>query len=214
MKKQWVTALLLFLLIPLVLVLGEMLFSAINPEIAAGHPNYARNYHLLILLRNSSFLASVALVAVLWLLVCLLVIRSKGRSQWWLWLSALGPLGFPVLAMLNDQAPAEADRYARFVRRLNWLVRGAWELCIFVIAWVLAYDAMLLKRTLMIRYEAATKGVSTAQVMDIQNASGGMWAFSEGNEVMYFVVLFYLLLPIAFSLVANMSAKMAPSRAR
>lgn len=214
MKKQWITALLLFLLIPLVLAAEGMLLSVFNPEIAAGHPNYARNYHRLSLLRNSSFLASVAIVAVLWILVCLLVIRSKGRSQWWLWLAALGPLGFPVLAMLNDQAPAEADRYTRFLRRMNWLVRGAWELGTFVVAWVLAYDAMLLKRTLMIRYEAATTGVSTAQIIAVRDASGGMWAFSEGNEVMYFVVLLYLLLPVAFTLAARMSARVVPSSAR
>ena len=69
-KKQSVVALVLLLLIPLVLTLGGMLFNLINPEIAAGHPNYVRNYHLLSLLKNTSFWASVAGVAVLWLLVC------------------------------------------------------------------------------------------------------------------------------------------------
>src|ERR1700690_330055 len=95
MKKQMVPALVLLLLIPMVLLLGGMLFSLINPEIAAGHPNYVRNYHLLNLLKIMSFWASVAVVAVLWLLVCLLVIRSKQRSHWWLFLAALGPSGSP-----------------------------------------------------------------------------------------------------------------------
>lgn len=200
MKKQWLVALVLFLLIPVVVVMGGMLFSAIDPEIAAGHPNYARNYHLLSLLRLTVLWGSLAATAVLWLVVCSLVIRSKNRSQLWLLVAALGPVGFAVLAMLNDQSPVETDRYGRFTRRLSWPVRGAWEICVFLLAWELAYEAMLLKRTLMIRHEAATTGVSTAQIIAVQNASSGMWAFSEGNEVMYFVILFYLLLPVVFAI--------------
>jgi hypothetical protein len=73
---------------------------------------------------------------------------------------------------------------------------------------------MVLKRTLMIRYESATTGVSTAQIMNIQNASGGMWAFSEGLQVMYLVVLLYLLRPIVFSIVGNVAGAMPLRRAR
>ena len=118
-KKQLVVALVLLLLIPLVLVLGGALFSLINPEIAAGHPNYVRNFHLLNLLKKTTMWATAAGVAVLWLLVCLQVIRAKKRSPSWLFLAALGPIGLAVLAMLNDRATEEADRYARFVRNLN-----------------------------------------------------------------------------------------------
>jgi hypothetical protein len=213
-KKQSVVALVLLLLIPLVLALGAMLFSLINPEIAAGHPNYVRNYHLLSLLKIVTLWASLVGVAVLWLLVCLLVIRSKKRSHLWLFLAALGPFGFAVLAMLNDRAPTETDRHARFVRNLNRFVRAGYELCTFVIVWVLAYEAMVLKRTLMIRLEAATTGISTAQVIDRQNASGGMWAFAEGMEVMYLVVLLYLLWPIVSNIVGRAAAIMASPKAR
>jgi hypothetical protein len=129
------------------------------------------------------------------------VIRSKERSSWWLFFAALGPFGFAVLAMLNDRAPAETDRYARFVHNLNRFVRVGYEVCTFVIVWVLAYQAMVLKRNLMILYESATTGMSTAQIIDLQNASSGMWAFAEGNEVMYMVVLLYLIRPIVFNLV-------------
>jgi len=45
--------------------------------------------------------------------------------------------------------------------------------------------------------------MSKAQIIDIQNASSGMWAFGEGLEVMYLVVLFYLLRPILFSVVSR-----------
>jgi hypothetical protein len=212
-KKQSVVALVLFLLIPLLWVLGGMLFNLINPETAAGHPNYVQNYHRLGLLKSMSLWASEAVVAVLWLLVCLLVIRAKKRSYLWLFLAGLGPFGFAVLAMLDDRAPAQTDRYARFVRSLNGFVRVGYELCIFVIVWVLAYEAMVLNRTLMIRYEAATTGVSTAQIIDRQNASGGMWAFAEGNEVMYLVVLLYLFWPIVYNIVGRVAAGTASPKA-
>jgi hypothetical protein len=218
-KKQWVVAVVLLLLIPVVLVLGGALFSLINPEIAAGHPNYVRNFHLLNLLKLSVMWGTAAAVLVLWLLVCLQVIRTKKRSSSWLVLAALGPFGLAILAMLNDLATtsdcdtAETDRYARFVRSLNGFVRAGYELCTFLIVWVLAYEAMVLKRTLMIRYEAARSGMSVAQVIDLHNASGGMWAFAEGMEVMFFVVLLYLLRPVVFNLVGRVAATMASPKA-
>ena len=212
-KRQSVVALVLLLMIPLVLVLGGILFSLINPEIAAGHPNYVRNFHLLSLLKISFFWASLAVVAVLWVLVCLLMIRSKNRSLLWLFMAALGPFGFAVLAMLSDREPAETDRYARFVRNMNRYVRIAYELGTFVIVWVLAYEAMVLKRNLMIHYEAATTGASTAQIINQQNASGGMWAFAEGNEVMFLVVLFYLLRPFVFRVAGRVATTMAAPKA-
>jgi len=195
-----------------VLVLGGALFSLINPEIAAGHPNYVRNFHLLSLLKITVMRATAAAVVVLWLLVCLQVIRAKKRSASWLVLAALGPFGLAILALLNDaklnDATAETDRYSRFVRSLNGFVRAGYELCTFATVWALAFEAMVLKRTLMIRYEAATTGSSIAQVTDLHNASGGMWAFAEGMEVMFFVVLLYLLRPVIFNVVGRVAATM------
>ena len=212
-RKQWAAALALLLLIPVVFALGAILSNLINPEIAAGHPNYVRNYHLLALLKNLCFLASVAVAGVLWMLACLLVIRSKKRSYLWLLLAALGPVGFAALATLNDRAGVESDSYMQFVSKLNWFVRAGYELCTFVIIWEFAWQAMVLKRTLMIRYEAATTGASISQIIDIQNASSGMWAFGEGMEVMYFVVLLYLLRPIVFRIVAHVATAMASPKA-
>ena len=218
-KKQWVAAVVLLLLIPVVLVLGGALFSLINPEIAAGHPNYVRNYHLLNLLKISLMWATAAAVLVLWLLVCLQVIRAKQRSAPWLFLAALGPFGLAILAMLNDAKPnhlttndggtVETDRYSRFVGSMNWFVRAGYELCTFLMVWELAYQGMVLKRALMVRYEAFRSGMSVAQVIDLSNASGGMWAFSEGMEVMFFVVLLYLLRPVVFNLVGRLVAPKA-----
>jgi hypothetical protein len=213
MKKQSVLALVLFLLIPVVTVLGGLLFSLINPEIAAGHPNYVRNYHLLNLLKMMSLWTSLAGVAVLWVLVCLLVIRSKKRSYLWLFLAALGPIGFAALATLNDQTAAQTDSYARFVSQLNWFLRAGYEVLSFVIIWELAWQAMILKSTLMIRYEAFTTGVSIAQINAVRDASAGMWAFGEGMEVMYLAVLLYLLRPFAFRIVARVAANMASPKA-
>ena len=214
MKKQSVLALVLLLLIPVVLVLGGMLFSLINPEIAAGHPNYERNFHLLTLLKEMMIWATAAVVSVLWLLVCLLVIRSKKRSSAWLFLAALGPFGLAVLAMLGDRTTAETDPYTRFVRNLNGLVRVGYEICGFVVAWVLAYEAMVVKRALIVRYEAVATGSSIAQVIDRQNASGGMWAFAEGLEVMFLVVLLYLLRPVVFNVVSRVTAITTSPRVR
>jgi len=55
--------------------------------------------------------------------------------------------------------------------------------------------------------------MSAAQIMDLQNASSGMWAFAEGNEVIFLVALLYLLRPLAFNLfnrVAGVSGSPAP----
>jgi hypothetical protein len=203
MKKQSVVALVLLLLIPVVSILGGLLFSLINPEIAAGHPNYARNFHLLSIAKVMTMLASAGVVAILCLMVCFLVIRSKKRSLLWLFVAVLGPFGFAILAMLNDKAAAKTDRYARFVGNLNWFTRMGYEACIFVVMWEIAYQAMVLKRDLMIMYESATTGTSTAQIIGIQNASSGMWAFGEGMEVMYMVVVLYLIWPMVFNLVGR-----------
>ena len=214
MKKRTVVALVLLLLIPVVLRLGGRLFSLIDPEIAAGHPNYVRNYHFLSLMKHMSLWGSFGVVAILWLLACFLVIRSRERSPWWLFLAAFGPFGFAILAMLRDRAPLETDRHERFVRNLSWFVRGAYQVCTFVVIWLLAYQAMVLKRNLMIQYESVTTGVSTAQIIDRQNASSGMWAFAEGNEVMYLVVLLYLIWPVVFNIVARFTATVASPKVR
>jgi hypothetical protein len=113
-KKQMVAALVLLLLNPPILMQG-LLFSPINPEMAAGHPNYVRNYHLLNLLKISFFWTFLAGSAVLWMLAYLLVIRSKNRSNLWLFMAALGPLGFAVLATLRvrDRCAARRIRKTR-----------------------------------------------------------------------------------------------------
>ena len=69
---------------------------------------------------------------------------------------------------------------------------------------------MVLKRDLMIMYEAATIGTSPAQIINQQNASSGMWAAGEGLEAMYLAALIYLLWPIIF----NVAGQPFKSRSR
>lgn len=221
-KKEWVMAVVLLLLIPVVLMLGGALFSLINPEIAVHTSNYVFYWHLLNGLKIGIFRGMLAVVFVLWVLVCLQVIRAKKRSVAWLLLAVLGPFGLAVLAMLSD-APANGattndatlltDPYSRFVRKMNWFVRAGYEVGTFFIFWELAYRIMLLKSNLMMRVEAARTGISLAQVIDLHNASGGMWAFSEGLEVMFLVVLLYLLRPVVFNIVSRLIATTASPKA-
>ena len=207
-KKQMLLALLLLLLIPAVMLGGGLLFSLINPEIAAGHPNYVRNWHLLNQVKSLIMFGMFAAVLALYPAGSFLVIRSKRQSGIWLLLALLGPLGFAILSVLNDRAPSQQDRYSRFVHRMNWILRAAYELVCLYLIWELSWEIMILKRNLMIRYESITSGVSTAQIIATQNASSGMWAFGESLEVMFFIIVLYLLRPMIFNLIS----RLAPAR--
>jgi hypothetical protein len=186
-------------MIPAISVLAALLINSIDPEIAAGYANYERNYRLLSLAKTVSVWAVLLVIMALWFLTCFFLVKSKQRSYGWLPLAMLGPFGLSILNMLSDKAPAPADLYQRFIGKLKNYPRIAYELGLFVVVWVGAFLTMVLKRDLMIIYEAATTGASTAQIIDRQNASSGMWAFREGLEVLFLVVLFYLLWPICFN---------------
>ena len=211
-KKHYILATVSFLLIPAVTVLGGMLVNSINPEIAARYPHYERNYRLLVLAKNLLLLAALLVIMGLWFLTCFFLVKSKKRSYGWLFLAMLGPFGLVILTMLSDNAPALGDLYQQFVGKLKIYLRAPYEICIFVVVWVVAYQTMVLKRELMITYEAATTGTSTAQIINQQNASSGMWAFGEGLEVCYLVVLFYLLWPILFNVVGHLPKLWESSR--
>jgi hypothetical protein len=203
-KKDYIMAILSFLLIPPVALLGGKIFISINPEIAAHTQNYVLNYWLLDKTRNACILAAFLVNVGLWFLSCFFLLRSKKQSYWWLLMGVFGPFGFIVLTAVGDHAEQSWDLYRRFVRRMNVYLRVVYELCAVYIVWSLAYEIMVLQRNLMIKYEAARTGVSTAQIINQQNASGGMWAFGEGLEVMYVVVLLYLLWPICFNFAGHL----------
>jgi hypothetical protein len=119
----------------------------------------------------------------------------------------------PANGATTNDATLLTDPYSRFVRKMNWFVRAGYEAGTFFIFWELAYRIMLLKSNLMMRVEAARTGISLAQVIDLHNASGGMWAFSEGLEVMFLVVLLYLLRPVVFNIVSRLIATTASPKA-
>jgi len=210
-KKYYVLAIVSFLLIPAVAVSAAMVFNFINPEIAAGHSSYERNYRLLNMAKNLSMLAALLVNAGLWFLTCFFLVKSKKQAYGWLPLALLGPFGFIILTVLGDKAPAPGDLYQRYVGKLKTYLRVAYELCVFVVIWVVAYQTMVLKRDLMIMHQAATTGSSTAQIIKQQNASSGMWAFGESLEVLYLVVFFYLLWPICFNAAGHLPKLWASS---
>jgi hypothetical protein len=211
-KRPYVLAIASFLMIPAVSVLAALLINSIDPEIAAGYANYERNYRLLSLAKTLSVLAVLLVIMGLWFLTCFFLVKSKQRSYGWLPLAMFGPFGLIILNMLSDNAPAPADLYQRFIGKLKNYPRVAYELGLFVVVWVGAFLTMVLKRDLMIIYEAATTGTSTAQIIDQQNASSGMWAFREGLEVLFLVVLFYLLWPICFNAVGRLPRPWASAK--
>jgi len=203
-KRPYVLAVVSFLVIPAVTVLAGISINSIDPEIAARTSNYERNYRLLSLAKTLSVFAVLLVNMGLWFLTCFFLVKSKKRSYGWLPLAMFGPFGLIILTLLSNNASAPGDLYQQFIGKLKIYLRVAYELGFFVVVWVGAFLAMVLERDLMIIYEAATTGTSTAQIIDQQNASSGMWAFREGLEVLFLVVLFYLLWPICFNVVGRL----------
>jgi hypothetical protein len=203
-KKYYSLAIVAFLMIPVFWELAAMLSVFINPEIAAGHPNYVRNYRLLDLAKTLVLRTSLLASAGSWFLTCLFLVKSKKQSYAWSCLAILGPYGLVILSMLRDRAPAPGDLYQQYLGRLKLYLRVAQEFCLFVIVSVVSYHAIVLKRDLMIAHESAVTGIPIEQIIDQQNASGGMWAFSEGLQEFYLVALFYLLWPICFNAIGHL----------
>ena len=209
-NRKYLWAVVVFLAIPVILMAGGAIFAAIDPERLAGHVHYARNFQLLQMAKGAAMLAMFGAVVVVWFVACALLIRSKSRTWRWLALALLGPIGFAILASLRDLSPQPSDLYESFIRRLNRWLRALYEAVIFVAAWNVAWEMMLAKREATISLQAAMTGVSRDQILAEQNASSGMWAFSELNEVMYFFVLLYLLRPICVNVVGAAFRHQAP----
>jgi membrane-bound metal-dependent hydrolase YbcI (DUF457 family) len=204
LKRQYILAVVCYLLIPAVVIASGVLFRLIDPEMARGSADYVRNYRLLELGRTGARMAMAGLALVLWAFTCYLVLKSRQRSLGWLLLAAAGPFGFIVIAMLEDRAPASYDLYQQFIRKLQLYWRVPIEIATFVTVWSLAFELMVLKRELMISYESFSTGTPVTTIIAQQGASSGMWAFSEGLEVIYLMVLIYLLWPIFFNLAGQL----------
>jgi hypothetical protein len=211
-EMNYALAIVPFLMIPAVAVLSALLINAIDPEIALRTSNYERNFWLLSMVKSLSMLTLFLVIMGLWCLVCFFLLKSKQRSYGWLPLAILGPFGLTILTMLSDNAPTPGDLHRQFVSKLKNSVRVFYELGFFIVAWLVAFQVMVLKRDLMIMYESATTGVSVAQIIDQQNASSGMYAFGEGLEVMFLVILCYLLWPLCFNTVGRLPRLWTPAK--
>ena len=206
-RKSYALAIACILLIPITAIGGGMVFAAINPESAAGHPDYVRNYRLLAHVRDASMVATGLAIAGLWLLGCWCLVRDKARHGGWTALSALGPLGLTFLSMLKDRSVERGGVYGRLVDGLRTPWRAVYEAGLFFAVWWLAFEAEDVASHVGVLYEAARRGVPIAQILAERNASGGMWAFSETLKAGYFVVLIYLFWPIAFNLAARLLSR-------
>jgi len=202
-KRHYALALACYVLIPVVLIGGASLSLLIDPEWARGHADYVRNYRLLQMAQTGALMATAALALGSWSAVCYLVLKSRQRSLLWLFLGAAGPFGFIAIAMLEDRAPAPDDLYQQFMRKLKMYWRVALEIAVFVSVWVLAFQSVVVKRNLMFSYGSFVTGTPAATIIARQDASSGMWAFREGLEMLYLVVLIYLLWPIVFNIVGR-----------
>ena len=211
-KPRYVAALVCYLAIPAIVVGGAGVSILIDPEMALGHADYTRNFYLLTLVRIGVLWAAGGLALVLWTACCYLVLRSRHRSLGWLTLAAAGPFGFSVIATLADRAPAPDDLYQRVIRNLKTYWRVPLDIAVFVAIWVVAYNAMVVKRELMIWLESLTTGTPISAIIAQQTASSGMWAAGEGLEVLYLVPLMYLVWPLLFNVAGHVFAR--PERKR
>jgi hypothetical protein len=114
--------------------------------------------------------------------------------------------------MLDDKAPAPDDAYQGFLQDRGLLARAACEALFFVAASFVSYQAVVLLRGVRVLAQAAATGMSVAQVAAVQNASGGMWAFSEGLEELFLLCLIYLAWPVVFNLAARLRPRAASQR--
>jgi hypothetical protein len=207
-KHLW--AVVIFLTIPLIWLAGGALFAAIDPEKLAGHAHYVRNFRLLQLVKGGIMLAMFGAAVVAWFVTCLLVLLSKRQPSQWLLLALLGPIGLVFLASLRNLDPDPSDLYERFIRRLHWLLRLAYEVAFFVLVWNVSWQMMSLKHEAMIALHQAITGLSRDEVLNQLNDQSAMWAFSELNDVAYFFALLYLLRPICVNVVGSMFKHRGP----
>lgn len=201
-KLRYLLALICYLSIPVVVIVGVGVSVLIDPEMARGHADYARTFHLLNLVKLGIVWAAGGLALVLWVLCCYLVLKSRQRSLRWLPLAAAGPLGFSMIAALEDRSPTPSDRYQHVIRNLKTHSRVPLEIAVLVAVWLIAHACVVVERELMIHFESLASGTPVSAIVAQQTASSGMWAAGDGIQELYLVPLLYLLWPILFNIAA------------
>jgi hypothetical protein len=190
-KKYRLLALISFLLIPVVGMIGFGIYALIDPEIAVKTTDYAANFRRLYQLKTMILYLVFFSCTGFWILTCLFTIKAKQRSLGWLPLAIFGPFGFVFLFILKSGAQSEepAPSTPPF--------RPLLELLFFLSALFIAHYAVVLKNWLFANLEAARTGTTTAQIFQIQSSSSGMYAFGETVETAFLFALLYLLRPLA-----------------
>jgi hypothetical protein len=155
-------------------------------------------------MRHVAMFSTFGSIVALWFLTCFFLVKSKLQPYVWVALGVLGPIGLIILTTLRDRAPALGDFYQKLVGRLKFYLRIPYELAFFYIVWEVSYDAIVLKRNLMIVHQSIVTGVPVEKIIEEQSASSGMWAFGEGLEEMFLAVLIYLLWPILFNAIGHL----------
>ena len=74
-------ALIGYLVIPMVIIVGARVFQLIDPEMARGWADYTRGYHSLEMARRGVLMAAWGLALVLWVLCCYLVLKARQRPS-------------------------------------------------------------------------------------------------------------------------------------
>lgn len=206
-KKQYVLSIASLISIPIFSIVSIRFINLIDPEMALHSSDYERNFHRLTMVKNFSLIAVLLVNTGLWVATCLFLVRSKNRSYRWVLLALLGPIGLMTLTLLNDKNPTLGDFHQRFVSKLKTIYRAMYEFVFFIGTSSIAYMTIVLKRNLLIMLESSRTGASTTQILNIQNASSGMYAFSEGLETMCLLVLIYLLWPVCFNAIGHLIKK-------
>jgi hypothetical protein len=213
-RKYYGRCIIALLLIPVAAMLSVGIFEAIDPELARGHDNYARNFALLDHLRRGVLLVGLLLLGALWTLACMWLLRAKAQSKAWLLAALLGPPGLAVMMVLSDRSPvAPGDAHRRQPSRAPQLLRVIYEVVRFAaVSWV----AMQLVEwfddgTALL--EATRRGLTRAQVLAERDASSGMWAFGDVVRAAFLFVLIYALWPAGFNAAAALIRRLRRSRA-
>ncbi|HEU5182159.1 MAG TPA: hypothetical protein VFW45_15350 [Candidatus Polarisedimenticolia bacterium] len=210
-RRSYLAAIISCLLIPVATIVGAAAAHLVDPEMANGTTNYTRNYLLLDWTQKGVLMGTAGLSLVLWIACCCFVLRARKRSLGWILLAAAGPFGLVVIASLKDRSPEPRDLYQRFLSNLAIGWRILFELAVFVLVWVLSYEAVVLERNILIQIESSTTGTPVATIIDRQNASSGMYAAGEGMEALFLVAMLYLLRPLLFNLAGGLFASRRPA---
>ena len=198
LKCDAVRALAALVAIPVVMIGCTAVAFSINPESSTIGSFHLQNYWLLYDVRRVLLWVTPLAVVGLWFLTCLFVVRAKGRSYAWSAVGLLGPFGLIALTMLGSKRVERGGLYDRWVRHRHWALRVLYQVMLFAVIVVAADRLIVLKRPLVILWQSHVTGFPVEEVVRQQDASSGMWAFGEGLETLFLVVLFYLLGPICF----------------